>query len=323
MAKHRNPFAQQAADLSLVRYGPEVSALTALLRQAQTDLSQRTASARSGAQLIQSSVDAARPDIQGIYDTAGQQATAAQQIAAPQLAALPAGSPFAAAAALEQSGLATRLAGARAGALTDLTQERIGAAQGAVGETQAAQRAYAQARGQIGQRAQDLAQEQGAFTASTIQDLMSADAKAQADAAKQQASLTQSERNSVRSSGIDPDTGQPIPGGKLDPNAPKNKPKPTPWANPKDQAAAANTLHSALDEIKSLKADSPNLTRQQAAKLLLEGADDIPDKEVPVYDPATGKKVIDPKTGLAVTKTIPGVKGVKQVDDHLLVSDVR
>jgi hypothetical protein len=80
-------YRQQASDLTLIRYGPEVSALTALMRQAQSDRTDRIRTARSTASLIQNAVDQARPQIASLYAKAGPAAQAAYNIAAPQLAA--------------------------------------------------------------------------------------------------------------------------------------------------------------------------------------------------------------------------------------------
>lgn len=271
MAKRKtSPYAQQAADLTLTRYGPEISALTALLRQAQTDRDTRISAAKSGAQLIQSSIDQARPGINSIYDTAGSQASAAQAVAAPQLAALPAGSPFAAAAALEQSGLTSRLAGARANALTDLSQQRIGAAQGAVGEQQAALRTFGQARGQIGQRAQDLAHEEGAFTASTIQQLLGADSAAAADAANQQANRDNTRGNALIGAGVDPNTGQPLPGHGPKPKTP-SKPSATDRGAAADYGKAQAWIRSIDNAAYKKKIPDPNARRRGIAELLLKG----------------------------------------------------
>jgi hypothetical protein len=65
------------------------------------------------------------------------------------------------------------------------------------------------------ERKQSLAQEKGAFTALTTQQLEEAARKeANHVRALNNARLGQSERNSVRTSGFDPNTGLPMPGGK-------------------------------------------------------------------------------------------------------------
>lgn len=306
MAKTPRRYRQQAADLSLVRFGPEISALTALLRDAQSTRDTRLRQAVNARDAGVSAALSAIPAVHQAYAGAAGQVTPA----------------FVNGGGIEASALQARMGESEALATSQLQDRRVAAVQGAGAARGQILREYAQDTGKIYDRARDLKRESGAFKSSTIMDLLGADAKAAADVARQTRDLTQSERNSIRSSGQDPDKPlpgggyAPIPGGRLDPKA-KNTKK---WATPTQQAAASDTLGVAFTEAKSLIADSPGITRQKAATLLLQGADDIPDKEIPVYDPVTGKKRIDPKTGLAVTKTVPGVKGVKQIKSQLLVS---
>lgn len=277
-----DPFVSQANSLSLVRYGPEISALTALMRQAEDDYQQSVRGAKSTAQLIQSSVDRAAPTVRAAYDRSQGEATQAFGIAAPDLAALPAGSPFRAVAGIEQAGLTGRLAEQAASTTAELQDRRVAAQEGSQWAQQAARRQLSSDRGKISQRATDLAGEQGAFTASTIQDLIGSDAKARQDAAAAQGRLDQSERNSVRSSGIDPDTGQPIPGGRLDPKA-----KPKEWASDASQAKASDVIQTALAAAEGLS--KRGVSRADAGQALRVGA-----KPRPIYrtvtDPITKKR---------------------------------
>jgi hypothetical protein len=78
--------------------------------------------------------------------------------------------------------------------------------------------------------------------------------------------LTQSERGSLRSAGIDPDTRKPIPGGKLDPKAKAKK----------DERRTGLQTRSALDQVGSAKswlqtAKQGNIPRHQARAALLRG----------------------------------------------------
>jgi hypothetical protein len=322
-------YRQQASDLTLIRYGPEVSALTALMRQAQSDRTDRIRTARSTASLIQNAVDQARPQIASLYAKAGPAAQAAYNIAAPQLAAMPAGSPFAAAAALERSGLQGRLTESRAGALTDLSSRRIAAQEGAAYAETAADRDLAKTRGQIGQRAQDLAREQGAFSASTIRDLLDADAsakaKAQADALGRQTSLS----TALIGQGFDPTTGKPMTGGKLDPSTPMNqaainkanreaKAKGQKWLTAGEQGKIGDTLGQALHEAQTLQ--KSGAARHEVAGLLLEGADDVKGKPVYRTVEKNGKRVQERVLNPDGTqKTTGDIPGVQQIKSQLLV----
>jgi hypothetical protein len=201
----------QAKDLAFVRYGPELSALTALLKEAQQTRTDTIRSGRSAAASIQSGVDMARPDVRNVYTAAQRTANAANRIAAPSLAALPAGNPFSAAAAIEQSGLKGRLAESKASTLAELSDRRVDAAAGAAGQARQANTQYTRTSGQLGQRRLDIGREAGSFITSTIRDLTDANATAKADAAKLASQLTNSRGNAWISAGVDPTTGKAIP----------------------------------------------------------------------------------------------------------------
>lgn len=221
----RKRYVNQAKDLAIVRFGPELSALNALLKQAQQTRDETIKSGRTAATSIQSSVDLARPEVRNVYKGAQATADAANKIAAPSLAALPAGSPIAAAAALEQSGLRSRLGESRAATLSELSDRRVDAAAGAAGQTRQANTLFGKTQQQIGTRRGDIGQEAGAFIQSTIRDFVDSDAAAKAAAQRITAGLVNSRGNAWISAGWDPVHNRPIPGGRLDPNAPKNQPK--------------------------------------------------------------------------------------------------
>jgi hypothetical protein len=269
-----DPYSQQAANLSLTRYGPEISTLTALLRQAEEDRDLRLRQAKSGRQYAVGAVNAARPEVTHSYEAAAG-------------AVQPA---FAQGGGIEAEALQARLGEGAALARTQLANRRVSAIEGEGAARTAAFTDFRSDRGKIAQRALDLSREQGAFQASTITDLIGADAAGRAATAKAQAGLDQSERNSQRSAGIDPDTGLPIPGGKLDPKA--HPPKGSgsggggaDWAPQGAQATARTTIASALNAAKSLK--GLGVDRHDAAKALLQGAE-----PVPLYDTTTGKALI-------------------------------
>src|SRR4051812_23035161 len=126
----RNQFIDQANLEAMVRFGPELSALNELRREAigqsQTDI----AAARSAGTDIVRATNAARPDIKSAYANAGKTAQQQAAIATADLSGLPANSPLRAAAALERTGLSGRLAESRAQALTDLTSRKVAAREG-------------------------------------------------------------------------------------------------------------------------------------------------------------------------------------------------
>lgn len=316
-----DPFVSQANAESLVRYGPQISALTALMRQSEDTYNQTVAGAKSTAGLIQAAVDRAQPTVGAAYDRSIGQAGQAFGVAQPALNALPAGSPFTAVAGLEQAGLTGRLAESRASTLSELADRRVAAQEGSQYAQQAAGRTLASDRAKIGQQATDLAGQQGAFVADTIQQNIDASDKANATAKNQQANRDQTERDSLRSSGIDPDTGQPIPGGKLDPKTAAGKK----WLSATAQGKAGDAIQGALNEAKTLK--QSGAAREEAAQLLLQGSKDTSQtvyENVPVVDQfgnvVKGKTKRQPKLnrdGTVVTKTVPGLP---KVNSQLLLS---
>lgn len=273
MAKKKSdPYATQAQADALVRYGPEYSALTALLRDAEDRRDTNLRQAKATRQSTVASVNAAIPQAAQAYQGAQQAVTPA----------------FAGGGGIEASALTARLGEAQAQAQTQLVARRTGAVEGEGAARSAALRDYASDRAKVGQRALDLGNEQGAFITGEIGDLSSAAAKAEQQAASQQASLGQSERNSVRSSGIDPDTGLPIPGGRLDPST-KGKPNNgAGWLSTTKQGAIADEVSETQGWAEKLK--QAGVSRDDVQAALTVGAKPEPVyREVVTKDPVTGK----------------------------------
>jgi hypothetical protein len=282
MAKKKpDPLLAQAQNASIVRYGPEVSALTALLRQAEEDRDLRLRQAKSGREFAVGAVSQAVPAVRQAYRGAAQAVNPA----------------FAAGGGVEAQALAARMAESQALASSQLAARRVSAIEGEGAARGAALRDFKTDRGKIGQRYLDLAREQGAFVAGTVGDLRTqkaaAKAQAKADRAAAQsaadalnARLTQDERNSIRSAGLNPDAPlpgggyAPIPGGSLDPKAkPKGKGKGGGWATQEAQAAAGDEIQRLIREAKANKAAGES--RHDVADFLLTGA---PAGKQPVYE---------------------------------------
>lgn len=223
MARRRNRFIDQATADAIVRFGPELSALGALRDQALSEASTSIAAARSSGRHLQNVIGHARPQVRQAY---GQALSTAQQqsaVDASAVASLPADSPLRAAAMLEQTGLAGRLGASQAAALTDLSQRSVAAQEGTRSAVSQARSKLASDLAKVLGREQSLAQERGAFTATDAARLLS-DYQTQQQALKiaqgrestqlkiANARNRQSERNSIRSAGVDPNTGKPLPG---------------------------------------------------------------------------------------------------------------
>jgi hypothetical protein len=236
MARRRRPsrWASEAALQALIRYGPEQSGLRALRQEARGEYRSTVRGARGAARGIVGEVKAVTPQTRHAYDEAGLAAArTAHQVVDPALKGLPQNS-LSAAVKIEQGDYQRNLQESKAAEIADLGSRRVSAREGAAFAVTNAASVRNAALAKIADRFQALRQEKGAFeasTAATLQDdarqrqqqLRIAQAGlAQRDAASRR-TARQSERNSLRSAGIDPKTHQPIPGGKLDPAAQAKK----------------------------------------------------------------------------------------------------
>lgn len=303
MARRR--LLSQAAAQSLVRFGPEESALTELIRQAQANYRMQVRQAAGMSRGIRAAVRQARPRTARIYDRAGlEQARAADTLVGADLAALgPVADSIKAGAALEQTAGLRNLQEARAAALADLGSRAVAAREGAAYAKRSARDELVSELSKVMGRKQALARERGAFEAATVGDLLESAADRRATRRNNRERLSQSERNSLRSSGIDPDTGRPIPGGRLDPKGPAASRK---WATDDEHQQARTMIGTGFSEAKTLKRSGAS--RREAAELLAAGAD-----EQPVYDRKTGRKVFNPD---GTAKKVPGLP---KIEDPLML----
>lgn len=289
--KPKSKFADQAALESLVKFGPELSVLKEAQRTAQSTYKTRVAQAESGAQGVQQAVAAALPVLSQVYDQAGLDAArTSQTLIGHDLAGLgPIADSIKAGAALEAAGMVGRQTSARASAVRDFTDRGVQAAAGAVQAKRAAQDELVSNLAKILQSKQDLTGQKGAFEASTIGSLQDAQDTRDQQTALNSADNAQSERNSVRSAGLDPDTGDPIPNGPLDPASKKpsyaSRDKHITWASDIGNIASFASRYAG------------KLTRPQIVEKLKKGR-----PQQTVY--------ADAKTGLPVAQGTPGA--VKQ-----------
>lgn len=282
----RSRFADDAALQALVRYGPEETGLQALAQQARADYGVAVRQAQTTGDLTLRAAQEAIPGVAKIYDSAGLDQARTASLVSSDLAALtgPGAATLQRGGALEVAQQLGNLRSAKAAALEDLTTRQVAARQGQqFGVLNARQKYVADMQKILGQT-QALNQQKGAFTASTINSLLQSSlargvTKRGQDKSAESAAAgrTQSERNSLRSSGIDPDTGQPIPGGKLDPNAPGKKPKPGTRSATGKKLVGSGPHGTARDRIQSVVAEiSPyakrNVDRHKVAQLFLAGA---------------------------------------------------
>lgn len=273
--KKRSPYLSQAKLAAVVRYSPEQEAVAALLRQAQRNYSQNLSTARALAGTA-GVIDRARPGIERIYSDAG---LSPSPVSAPDL---PAGAlDLRSAAAFEQAAAQHRLGEARAAELSNLADQRLAAHSAGVYGTANARKQLQSDVADVLSRKSSLGREKGAFIASTVLDLENRAAGRRVtergqniSRANSRRSQAQSERNSQRSAGINPDTGKPIPGGKLDPRA---KAKKKAWLTPAQNSRVVDTVNEAATWIARLQS-SQHMTSHEIRQHLIAG-DTLSDKD--------------------------------------------
>jgi hypothetical protein len=172
--RRRSRWASEAAQQALVRFGPEESGIRAARRSAEDTFRTTSRQADATSAGIQAAISRVRPEVQHDYDAAGLQAARAAHVAEPDLAAANVPASLRAAVAAERSGFTSRLGESRAQSLTELSDRRVQAVEGAGFAKSNAQRVLASTLTQLFERAQDLAKEKGAFTASTASELHTA-----------------------------------------------------------------------------------------------------------------------------------------------------
>lgn len=193
-----------------VRYGPELRGLRELAADARHDYHFDVDASRGAAEGIIAGIDAATPRTRQIYDrAAGALDTTEREIE--QYGGLE--GLFADATHREHAGAEERLTEARAGALSDLVERKVGAEEGRAYAVQNAAATYHDKQDQIGRQKQGLRGDMGAFKLATLRGLADADR----DLAMERRRIRLSERTERRQSrkteaditGTDPSTGLP------------------------------------------------------------------------------------------------------------------
>jgi hypothetical protein len=276
MARRDGLLERALLDTSL-QLGPQQSALQSLLSQLAGEYTRKRRVNASNARGIKASTQEAQPLVARAFDTALGSVSA-------QRAALGAGAPGDPQAAAFQR----RVGEQRASALTDLVQQGVRADTGRVYANEQARGEYLGSKGKVLGDLQELAGRQGALTANTYGKLQ--DDRAQRSltrrgqdktAASARGTRRQSERGSIRSSGIDPDTGKPIPGGRLDPKAKKAAPQ---LASREAHAAARTSIERSIAAIEDLREHEGS--RAAIIRLLINGVPAVKGDDGAVLSPA-------------------------------------
>jgi hypothetical protein len=172
MARKRNRFINQAALEALVRFGPELSGLKELQREAIMEYATGIKQAHGAARGIVGMIDQARPGVRKIYDDAGVSASKHASMLSGDVAQLPGvANSIKAGAQLEGTHALAALRDAQSAALTDLQSRRVAAKEGEAFAVQRAHTELVDSLAKVLGRKQDLRREQGAFTALTAREL--------------------------------------------------------------------------------------------------------------------------------------------------------
>jgi hypothetical protein len=297
----------------LVRFGPEESGLRAARRTAEDSFRTTVRQADATSQGIQAAIKSTRPQVRKDFDAAGLQAARAAHVAEPDLAGANVPASLRAVVAAERSGFTSRLGEARAGALTELSNRRVQAVEGAGFAKQNAQRELASTLTQLFQRGQDLAKERGAFTASTATELhTAAQERAQQLAIAEGRNTTQTaianQRNATTRRGQNLSHADRQAAARA---RGRGGGQTRGGATREELGAAQDVIGQALNEAHGFKADGTS--RGDAAALLLNGSKE---QRIALHDPATGKPLYD-KDGKPRVKVIPGVP---KIGHQLLLS---
>jgi hypothetical protein len=212
------PHQAQIQSEAALRFGPQADALGALLRQAIADRDQGIAVQKSTGTGLLALASRAQPAVANIEAAGATRMAQPYQDVSANLAGLsPNADPIKAAVARDYALASANQVQDATAAAAELKQRQVDALSGRQAGIGAVQAQYAVDKGKIADQASSLAGQQGAYTSSRLAALLADDAKTRN--ANRQAALgrKQSNTNSLRSSGIDPATGKPIPGGKLDP----------------------------------------------------------------------------------------------------------
>jgi hypothetical protein len=175
MARKRNRFVNQATLEALVRFGPELSGLKELQREAIMEYATGVKQAHGAARGTVGMIDQARPSVRRIYDDAGVSASQHASMLTGDVAALPGvANSIKAGAQLEATHSLAALRDAKSAALTDLQSRRVAAKEGEAFAVNRAHTELVDSLAKVLGRKQDLRREQGAFTALTSRELRQA-----------------------------------------------------------------------------------------------------------------------------------------------------
>jgi len=266
LPKRFQPLFDQAQTETAIRYGSQQDALGAILQQAARDYGRQSAAQTTAGQSVLGSLQRAPRQLTQAYTDAGLTPSLLGQIS--------------------NSPTGQRLAGELASGQAGIQQQFTGAQAGQQYLQQHLYDEYRDDVGQIGGQITSLGKEKGLFQSSLLDQLISGDReqrrKINAELRKQahddeQAILDRASTtgNALIGQGVTPiinddgsvTLGDPIPGGKADPNAPGNKPKRTKGpgtASPDAQRGVGTSFSKALALANGMVHGKPRTPEERA-----------------------------------------------------------
>lgn len=266
------PYQRQADTQTEIRYGAQETGLKSIFDRLTSDYTRQADAQRTMGMSLLGSLNTAGQDLTHTYSEAG--------LTPEVLAGIgnnPGGERIASELARAQAGILEQKTGALAG------QQYI---QGDLADK------YREDVGEINTQAQALAREKGLYESSLLEQLIGEDRSrrhdANAAAAKMEFDAEQAildrdaaQGNALIGQGLIPDAKgnlQPLPGGKADPNAPGNQPKPKKPSKPTgadrsiqgDMRQAASWIKQ-LDSANKGSFPDPAKRRQVVQEILLKG----------------------------------------------------
>jgi Skp family chaperone for outer membrane proteins len=308
------PYLSQALTEGNIRYGAQESALGQLRSQAAHDYGQGLMAQSTATQGLLGALKLAPQQVSNAYAQAGLTSPLLQSLAQ-------SGSPT-----------AQRIASEQASALAGIAQQQIGAHAGQVAGVNRLTDQYNQDVGSIGTQSSALEREKGQFQQDLLDQLISSDRatrhaanqalKAQQFTANQNtaqsnAATTRSITSALIGQGITPvidkqgnvSIGPPIPGSKAQQ---QNRPKGPKLATQHEQSSAQSAFGTSLSHAKQMAAGGTSVS--DIVNALTAGRPAVAARPAkPLYDPKTGKRMLNPdhtpatKGGSPAVSAIPGV----------------
>lgn len=296
-------FERQARRQAQLQFGPQFRALDLLLQDEQDTLATGLGAARTAQRGIVQSARQGRRDIQEIYENAGLTAVVRE--------------------GLDSNPAMRRLAEEMADAEAGMVERQVLAREGTAAAIRQLVGGYQKNVRRIGQERQSLAQQKGLLRRTLVDELMGEQAARDFEAGQNALDRAQDERESLRASGIDPETGRLTPKALAQQKKANAKKWLTQSQMQEQGAEFARAQEIARTMLRAAGGKPSRKLRESIERALLVGRDAT---EAPVYDangvrriePAKirkgGKLVPNPRAGEQVTRRAPAID---PVDPHI------